>query len=126
MTMTVVEYERIKHELDMAKAREAAARQQLVEQSGHTARGSKTLVMDGYKISITNTVNTSIYEASIEDVRQRLGADVFDQAFRVKYDVNAAGFKALTDEQREIAEEAIITKPGTPQLKIVKRPESED
>lgn len=117
MTMTVQRYIEIKEALDAAKELESAARQALVARSGHTVKGSKTVKMDGFKVSITNSVNVTIYEPGLEEAKQKMG-ERFQVAFRTKFEPNAKGWKELTPEELEIAEEAIITKPGTPQLKI--------
>lgn len=117
MTMTVQKYLEIKAALDEAKELESEARRQLVERSGHTTKGSKTVKMDGFKVSITNSVNVTIFEPGLEDAKQKLG-ERFQIAFRTKFEPNAKGWKELTPEELEVAEEAIITKPGTPQLKV--------
>jgi hypothetical protein len=117
MTMTVQRYIEIKEALDAAKELESAARQELVARSGHTAKGSKTVKMDGFKVSITNSVNITIYEPGLEEAKQKLG-ERFQVAFRTKFEPNAKGWKELNPTELEIAEEAIITKPGTPQLSV--------
>lgn len=119
MTMTVEQYTKIKAELKEVQERELAARLQLVERSGHTAVGSKTIAMDGFKVAVQNTQNITLYEPSLEEVRKELDNDeLFDAVFKIKREYSVTGAKALTPEQREIVADALIIKPGTPQLKI--------
>lgn len=119
MTMTVEQYNKIKAELKEVQERELAARLQLVERSGHTKIGSKTVAMDGFKIAVQNTQNITLYEPSLEEVREKLdNNELFDAVFKIKREYSVTGAKVLTDEQREIIADALIIKPGLPQLKI--------
>lgn len=123
--ITMSDYEIIKSNLKKAEAAELAARLELVARSGHTAVGSKTLTLDGYKVSIQNTENISTYEPEIENVRKTIGDNAFYSAFKVKYEYSKTGAKSLTAEQQEAIEDALVKKPGTPQFKIVKTPDSD-
>lgn len=116
-TMTVQEYLEIKARLTEAQELERAAREMLVARSGHTKKGSKTVKLDGYKVAITNTVNASIYEPGLDEAKVKLG-DRFHLAFKTKFEPNNKGWKELTPAELEIAEEAVITKAGTSQVKI--------
>src|SRR5881396_275328 len=119
--MTVERYNELKDILDAAKNDELKARLELVARSGHTAVGSKTVAMDGFKVAVQNTQNVTLYEPSLEEVREKLGDDkLFDSVFKIKREYSATGAKALTAEQLEIVADAIIIKPGTPQFKVGK------
>jgi hypothetical protein len=120
LPMTLDRYTAIKAELTAAQAKEMAARLELLKRSGHTAKGSKTVVLDGFKVAFTNTVNTSIFEPALKGVRETLGEETFASVFVPKYTFSQTGFNALNDEQKEAAEEALSTAPGTPQIKIGK------
>jgi hypothetical protein len=118
--MTLQRYQEIKAELDTAKANEMEARLALVARSGHTVKGSKTVVLDGFKVAVTNTVNTSVFLPGLDNAREVLGEEKFNAVFKIKYEVSATGLKALSGEELEAAEDAIVTKPGTPSLEIKK------
>lgn len=121
--MTVPKWMAIKKNLEAIQAIEMKARLELVKRSGHVAIGSKTVAMDGYKISVTNPENSTIFEPSLADVREKLGEEKFASAFKTKFSVSATGLKALTKEEREVANEAITTSAGTPAVKVTKVPE---
>lgn len=118
--MTLQRYQEIKAELDTAKANEMTARLALVARSGHTVKGSKTVVLDGFKVAVTNTVNASVFLPGLDKAREVLGEEKFNAVFKIKYDVSATGLKALAGEELEAAEDAIVTTPGTPQIKVGK------
>lgn len=118
--MTLQRYQEIKAELDTAKANEMEARLALVARSGHTVKGSKTIVLDGFKVAVTNTVNTSVFLPGLDNAREVLGEEKFNAVFKIKYEVSATGLKALSGEELEAAEDAIVTKPGTPSIEIKK------
>lgn len=118
--MTLQRYQEIKAELDTAKANEMTARLALVARSGHTVKGSKTVVLDGFKVAVTNTVNASVFLPGLDNAREVLGEEKFNAVFKVKYEVSATGLKALSGEELEAAEDAIVTKPGTPSIEIKK------
>lgn len=118
--MTLQRYQEIKAELDTAKANEMTARLALVARSGHTVKGSKTVVLDGFKVAVTNTVNASVFLPGLDNAREVLGDEKFNAVFKIKYEVSATGLKALSGEELEAAEDAIVTKPGTPSIEIKK------
>lgn len=123
--MTVPKWEAIKESLEQIKELELNARLELLARSGHTKKGSKTVAMDGYKLSFTNTENVKVFEPSLADAREKLGEEKFAGVFKVSYTVSATGLKTLTGDDLEAALEAITTSPGTPQVKITKAPEVE-
>lgn len=118
--MTLQRYQEIKAKLDEAKAEEMTARLALVARSGHTVKGSKTVVLDGFKVAVTNTVNASVFLPGLDNAREVLGEEKFNAVFKIKYEVSATGLKALSGEELEAAEDAIVTKPGTPSIEIKK------
>lgn len=121
--MTLQRYLEIKAELDSAKVNEMNARLALVARSGHTAKGSKAVVLDGFKVTVTNNCQHFSLFAGLDAAREKLGDEKFNAVFKIKYDVSATGLKALSGEELEAAEDAIITKPGTPSLAIKKQVE---
>lgn len=124
--MTVPKWEAIKKSLEQIKELELNARLELLARSGHTKKGSKTVAMDGYKLSFTNTENVKVlFEPSLAGAREKLGEEKFAGVFKVSYTVSATGLKTLTGDDLEAALEAITTSPGTPQVKIIKAPEVE-
>lgn len=125
--MDIQGYLIIKDNLEKAQAAELEARLALVAKSGHKAVGSKTIAMDGGKVQVTNTINYTVDMTALPEVKKRLANDVlFYQVFVPKPQVSATALKSLTADQLEIVNEAIISKAGTPQFKVVKAPGDEE
>lgn len=122
--MDIKIYGMIKANLTSAQNLELTARLQMVEKSGHTAIGSKTIALDGGKVQVINTINYTVDKAKLADVKKALGNDeLFYSVFVPKPEVSESALKKLTAEQLEIVNEAIVSKPGTPQFKVVKTAE---
>lgn len=122
MAMTLENYLKIKAKLTAAQAEELAARNEMVAAAGHTKVGSKTITFDsGAKVSVTNTVNITIDESQLPTVKEKLENDLlYYSVFVPKPSFSATVFKTLTNEQKEIVEEALISKAGQAQFKVVK------
>lgn len=122
MAMTLENYLQIKAKLTAAQAEELAARNEMVAAAGHTKVGSKTITFDsGAKVSVTNTVNITIDESVLPTVKKQLDNDLlYYSIFVPKPSFSATAFKTLTDEQKEIVEEALISKAGPAQFKVMK------
>lgn len=80
--------------------------------------GATTSTVGQYKVVATGKVNTTLYKASLGEVREKLGDKAFDLAFVSKLEYSASGFKKLTPEQQAIAEDALVVTPGTPTIAI--------
>lgn len=120
--MTLEQYLILKNNLATAQAAELAARLEMVKMSGFTKKGSKTITFDsGAKVQVVNTVNKTVDESQLEHVKEQLANDqLYYQVFVPKPTLSESAFKLLTKEQQEICEEAIISKDGTPQFKVLK------
>lgn len=115
-------------ELEAAKIAEAQAtavridaERALVNALGVRDEGSETHRGSAYKVTITGVVNRRVAVAALDAVRARLAPPIFEQAFRYKPEVIAAGVKYLRNNEPElyaIAAQAITATPGKPQVKI--------
>lgn len=109
-------------EAALAKAKELDLRNRLFAklQELELAKpvGAKTSTYGKYKIVATGKVNTTIYQAGIAEVRAKLGDKLFDAVFIPKLEFSATGFKQLNDDQKSIAEDALVKTPGTPTIAI--------
>jgi len=89
-------------------------------------KGSSTFRMDGYKIEATGVINTTIYEAGLEAVRtglieafgEQIGNAYYDAAFPPKLTYSVTGHKKVPEEMRELVNDALISKPGSPTIKF--------
>lgn len=82
------------------------------------AVGSKSSVIEGWKVKATSKVNTTIYEPGLQIVREKLTPEQFQAAFPAKISYSATGAKKLPEELQSVLEEALITKPGTPAIEL--------
>lgn len=80
--------------------------------------GSKSSTIEGWRVKATGKVNTSIYEAGLQIVREGLTDEEFAAAFPAKLSYSATGAKKLTDDKRELVKEALVTKPGMPAIEL--------
>ncbi len=71
----------------------------------------------GYKIKMTHKLNRTIDEASLSSVLERLPNA--EECVKYKPELAIKKFKALSDEDRLIFEECLVTKPGAPALELV-------
>jgi len=124
MAMSLEQYLVIKAELTAAQAKELKARLEMVAAAGHTKVGSKTITFDsGAKVEVKNTVNITIDESQLPSVKERLADDrLYYAVFVPKPNFSATAFKALTAEQKEIVEDALVSKAGTPGFTVKKLP----
>lgn len=83
---------------------------------------NKVPLADGWVIKMQHVVNRTVDVAALtnlgdEFAKAGLRTDVL---LKYKPEVQIANYRTLTDEQRNLFDQALTIKPGTPQLEIVK------
>ena len=109
----------------IAEARATAARidleSQLVALVGVRDEGSQTHRGDAYKVTITGVINRRVDVAALDAVASAMPRALFEQVFRYKPEVIAAGVRYLMNNEPEayaLAAQAITATPGKPGVKI--------
>lgn len=77
---------------------------------------------DGRIVKVATNLYRSVDMAAAESACRRLREDIgtkVDDLFPVKRSFSATVYKTLTPEQQEVADEAITTKPGKPEVSVV-------
>jgi hypothetical protein len=103
---------------------EMKLRKQLVAAAfpGEEGEGTHTFEMaDGRVLKFVQAYNRTVDAASVQPVVEELhkqGVDVRD-LFVWKPSLGVKAYKALTKQQRKIADIAVTTKPASPTLKVV-------
>ena len=73
----------------------------------------------GYTLKYVNGIDTRLDEASFNLIREELPDHIVDKCIKFKPSLIMKGLKDLNEHERELLDEAIITKPKTPTLEIV-------
>lgn len=109
------------------KAVEMAMRKQMAEEFfTNPNEGTNTFDMGKeWKLKLTHKINRSPDEASFEGVFAELNADdtitafTKEDLFKFKPELKKAAYNKLTDKQRNIFDQCLVIKPGSPELKLV-------
>lgn len=109
----------------IAEARATAARidleSQLVAYCGCKDEGATTHRGHAYKVTVTGVVNRRVDVAALDAVASAMPRALFEQVFRYKPEVIAAGVRYLMNNEPEayaLAAQAITATPGKPQVRI--------
>lgn len=94
-----------------ARDEELKIRTYLADNLHTEEEGSKTIDIDGVKVTITRTLTRSIGQAEAEEFA-RTHSDLALECLRYKPEVIVKGYKA----HREILDEFIVTRPGPPSV----------
>lgn len=82
--------------------------------------GTNTAEMPkGYKLKGTHKIDRKVDEAALAAVLKQLPEGSDDQLIRRKPELILKPYRALTEEHRNIFDQALIIKPGMPQLEII-------
>jgi predicted lipase len=117
MNELIEEWANVKEELAKLQNKERDLRLQIApEVLQDKLEGSKTVVIDGWKLSATAVLNYNVDEEELELRKNELTQRDWE-ALRYKPTVNTTKFRKLDNDS---ALHRIVTaKPGMPQLKIV-------
>lgn len=115
----IMMWTKAKAELAKIKAREIELRKSIAnELFPNPDEGTNTHELGkGYKVKLVHKLNRTIDEATLASVLARVpGAEA---CIKNKPELVIKQFRNLTDDDRLIFEECLITKPGTPALELV-------
>jgi hypothetical protein len=94
-----------------AREEELKIREYLADNLHTEEEGSKTIDIDGVKVTITRTLNRSIGQAEAEEFC-KLHGDLSLDCLRWKPEIKVSGYK----KNQAILDEFIVTKPGPPSV----------
>lgn len=121
----LAEWYRTKDELTAIKAKESALRTKIFTTCFPTpVEGAKNIygLPDGYVLKATHVINRSIDEAAFQAIRQpyfeKFGQSA-DRMVKTKMELKSGEYKAQTEEEKALFDEAVTAKPGSPQLEII-------
>lgn len=114
---------KMKEELDKLKTNELLLRRRLFRHYFPSPKeGTNTEKLpDGYQLKGTHKIDRKVDEAALATLTatmQEQGIRV-DELFVYKPSLSMTGYKELTAEQRLLADQCLIIKPGAPSLAIV-------
>lgn len=115
----------LKRQLDAITKKERALRKTLIQGAFPSPKEgtSNRELVDGRILKLNHQIKREVDEALVAGVKQRLRQasnelDV-DALFKVKHSVSVTALRGLSDELKPIAQEAVITKPGSDSLTVV-------
>ena len=122
MKEKVEEWKEAKAELDRFKRLEMKLRKELFAEVFPTPKeGTNKTELAGFAFKGVHKLNYTLEEALVPNVRsalQKLNVNP-DTIFKVKVNLIKKGFENLTGQAKEILEEAVTVKAGSPTLTIV-------
>lgn len=107
--------------LHRAKGNEAALRRKVLSafcpepQEGT----NKVELPSGWKLNVKQPYSYKVDEAALDAMRQSLPPGTVDQLVRFKPELDKRAYKGLVEQHRNIFDEALIIKPGSPSLELV-------
>ena len=115
------EWNQLKDSIAHLTAREKALREMLFAGSfPNPEEGVNTVVLpDGRKLKGTHKLNRKVLEDKLQKVHDELGADTFQDVFKVKYDLVLAAYRKLEPKMQKVVDKALEVKPGLPSLELV-------
>lgn len=122
---TIAKWKEAKDELDRWKEEELRLRLIIdrtlfpsPKSGANTAKLSPLL-----KVTSTHPVTYKVDEAALPSVLEKLPEGSNETLFRYKPELNLKEFKTLDNKYKLIVSEAVTSKEGTPQLKVVETPQ---
>jgi len=108
---------------NLKRAQEAVdqAAQAVIDAVGVESEGSFTVRCDHYKVTTTQPINRTVNKSLAIDLRREIPEDIWEGLFDFKPSLNVRLFKdcqELRPEVYALAQKAVTSKPGKPQLKI--------
>ena len=115
-------------QMALDKAEEIKLRNELiamVHPNGKIPVGTNTTPLaEGWVIKVVGKVNISVDESLLDETRELVKkADAnldFDEVIKMKPSLSASGFNELTNEQKKLFQNCLITKPGQATVEISK------
>lgn len=117
----VMEWYHINEQITALKAKEMVLRKELANHYfPDPTEGTNTQEMpDDWKLKATFKYNRNIDKAALPAVLEKLPEGTEDKVIDYKPSLKLRAYKALTETHKEIFDEALVIKPGTPTLELV-------
>ena len=111
-----------KAELESLKRKEAQLRKLLFQGAfPNPVEGINTITLvDGTIIKGTHKITRNIDEAALPSVLEQMPEAVRDNLVAYKPSLSVAVYRKLTAEERKTFDQALIIKPGTPTLEVIR------
>lgn len=111
-----------KAELESLKRKEAQLRKLLFQGAfPNPVEGVNTITLvDGTIIKGTHKITRNIDEAALPSVLEQMPEAVRDNLVAYKPSLSVAVYRKLTAEERKTFDQALIIKPGTPTLEVIR------
>ena len=120
---TLEEWYQSQVELARAKANEIVLRMRIFKHYFPDPKeGTNTFALaDGYELKGTHKINRSVEEAALEVLKPKFAEAKLpvDSLIEYKPDLRIKAYRELTDDERDLFDQCLIVKDGTPDVKIV-------
>ena len=118
------ELAKLQKQLEAVKEAEMQLRKEvfaLINKKGEIGKGTNNIALpDGWALKVVAKETTTVEESVLPAVRVKMReAGITEDVFKFKPSLVADKYKALTMEQKAIVNEALITKPASPEVKII-------
>lgn len=115
---------KIQKQLAAVKASEMKLRQEVfdvINKKGEITKGTNSIALpDGWALKVVAKESVSVEESVLPAVRVKMReAGITEDVFKFKPSLVADQYKCLTAEQKAIVNEALVTKPASPEVKII-------
>lgn len=112
----------VKTDLERLKKREADLRKKLFDGAFPAPiEGVNTVELsDGSIVKGTYKINRTIDEASLQAVKENLPAEKSARLVTFKPQLSLTEYRKLTDEERKIFDAALIVRPGSVSLEVIR------
>lgn len=117
----VREWEDSKRRLADAQAHEMRCRLALASKIANPREGVNDLVIDPtLTVKVKHVINRTVDPAAVEHVKLELPEPYRSQLFPYKPGLDMTLYRKLTDAQLLIVSDAVVSKPGVPQIEVVR------
>lgn len=118
------ELAKMQKDLELLKENEMKLRKELFElvsKKGEITKGTNNIALpDGWALKVVAKETTTVEESVLPAVRVKMReAGITEDVFKFKPSLVADQYKGLTAEQKAIVNEALVTKPASPEVKII-------
>lgn len=118
------ELAKMQKDLELLKENEMKLRKEvfdLVSKKGEITKGTNNIALpDGWALKVVAKESVSVEESVFPAVLIKMReAGILEDVFKFKPSLVADQYKYLTAEQKAIVNEALVTKPASPEVKII-------
>lgn len=121
----IAEWYKIKEKMAKLKASEALLRTKIFKGLfTNPVEGTNTLPLNdgtGAELKATHIINRSVDEGALDALKEELRKNKIKVSDLVRYkpEVVISEYRKLTEEERQLFDQALIIKPGSPQMDVV-------